>query len=178
MNSLRFALALSFTLCASAFAATAQADAFLKIDSIPGESVEAAHKDEIVVDTFAFGASSNASPGTGGASGVPKFDALTFTHLTDRASVALLLAVTRGQALKSAVLSVRKPGSTSDYLKVTLSDVMVTSVKIAGGDKTPAREEVTLRFAKITFEYFATQRDGKTVPAGKMAWDLSANRAL
>jgi type VI secretion system secreted protein Hcp len=176
MNTLRFAL--FFVVCASAFAATAQADAFFKIETIPGESTDAAHKDEIVVESFAFGASSNVSPATGMAAGVAKFDALTFTHLTDRASAVLLLAVVRGQALKSAVLSVRKPGSTSDYLKITLSDVMVTSVKVAGGDKEPAREEVTLRFTKITFEYFATQRDGKTVPANRMGWDLAANKAL
>jgi len=178
MNNFRLAFALSLAMCTSALATTAQADAFLKLDTIAGEATDAAHRDEIVVSSYAFGAASSASPTAGGASGVPKFDALTFSHLTDRASAALLLAVARGQQFKSAVLSVRKPGSTSDYLKVTLSDVIVTSVKIAGTDNEPAREEVTIRFAKIVFEYFVTQRDGKLGTASRMGWDAAASKAL
>jgi type VI secretion system secreted protein Hcp len=174
----RFAFALSFALCVLTVAATAQADAFLKLDSIPGESSDKAHKDEITVDSFTFGSSSSSSLTSGAASaGKVQFDVLSFSHHVDRASAALLLAVARGTVLKSAVLTARKGGSTHDFIKVTLSDVLVTSVKIVGDDDDGAREEVTLRFGKITFEYFNVA-DGKSTPAGKMGWDIVTNKAL
>jgi len=170
----RFALPLCLALCA--VATTAHADAFLKLDTIAGESVDKAHKDEIVVERFSFGSSSSASVTAAAASaGKVQFDALSFVHKVDRASAALLLAVARGQVLRTAVLTARKAGSTDEYLKVTLTDVIVTSVKIAGQGGEVAQEEVTLRFGKITFEYFGG-KDGKA--GGKMGWDLGANKAI
>jgi type VI secretion system secreted protein Hcp len=178
MNN-RFAFALYFAVCVVSVAATAQADAFIKLDTIAGEATDKAHKDEIVVDSFTFGSSSSSSLTSGAASvGKAQFDVLTFSHHVDRASAALLLAVAKGTSLKSAVLTARKGKSTHEFLKVTLSDVLVTSVKIVGDDDDGAREEVTLRFGKITFEYFTVLPDGKSVPAGKMGWDVVTNKAL
>jgi type VI secretion system secreted protein Hcp len=176
----RFAFAWVLALCALSLTTAAQADAFIKIDTIAGEATDAAHKDEIAIQSFSFGSSSSSSF-TAGASSVGKvqFDALSFTHQTDRASAALLLAVARGQVLKTAVLTARKKGTTADYLKVTLTDVLVSSVKVAGTADEPAREEVVLRFGKIVFEYFSVNpRDGRVTAAGRMAWDVAANRAL
>lgn len=175
----RFASALSFTLCVLSVATTVQADAFLKLDTIPGEATDKAHKDEIVIDSFSFGSSSSSSLTAGAASaGKVQFDALTFSHRVDRASAALLLAVARGQMLKTAVLTARKGTSTHEFLKVTLTDVLVTSVKVVGDDDDGAREEVTVRFGKISFEYFSVLPDGKSSPAGKMGWDVVTNKAL
>jgi type VI secretion system secreted protein Hcp len=176
MNN-RFAFALS--LCVLSVAVTAQADAFIKLDTISGEATDKAHKDEIAVDSFTFGSSSSSSLTSGAASaGKAQFDVLTFSHHVDRASAALLLAVARGTMLKSAVLTATKGNSTHPFLKVTLSDVLVTSVKIVGDDDDGAREEVTLRFGKITFEYFNVLPDGKSSPAGKMGWDVVTNKAM
>ena len=173
------------TLCVALFgpsfgagfgASTAQAQVYLKIDGIAGEATEPGHKDEIGVRDFTYGA--EAAIGLGGAAGASvgkaKFEALAFTHFLDRASASLMLALAKGQHIKSAVLTVRKPSAPSEFLRITLTDVLVSSVK-ASSDGTNVEEAVTLAYAKIQIEYFTSTRDGKLVPGSKMSWDITKN---
>jgi len=44
-------------------------DYFLRIDGVPGSSTDAKHKGEIEVESFSFGVSNQASPGTGAGGG-------------------------------------------------------------------------------------------------------------
>lgn len=179
MTVLRISLATvlwASTLCAAA----AHAQAYVKIDTIQGESTDASYKDAIAIDSYSFGASSPSTVAGGGGASIGKatFDAIQFTHRVDRATAGLLSALAKGTHLKTAVLSVRRSAATAESMKVTLTDVIVTSVKVAGSADEPAREEVTLRFGKIQIEYFMQQKDGKTVPAGKFGWDIAKNTAI
>ena len=63
-------------------------DIHLKIDGIKGESTDARHRDEIVVDSWTWGVANAAPPagGGGGGAGKPSFSDLSFTHRVDRAS--------------------------------------------------------------------------------------------
>ncbi len=169
------------TLCVASFgasfgASTAQAQVYLKIDGIAGEVAEPGHKDEIGVRDFTYGAEAAVSlGGAGGASvGKAKFEAFSFTHFLDRSSASLMLALAKGQHIKSAVLTVRKPSAPSEFLKITLTDVLVSSVKTSS-DGTNVHEAVTLAYAKIQIEYFTSTRDGKLVPGSKMSWDVTKN---
>jgi len=177
MNLRHIGFSLAVALWVSAFGASAaHAQAYLKIDGVLGEATDAVHKDEIVVGAYSYGA--QAAVGSGGAAGTSvgkaSFDALSFTHKLDRASATLMLALAKGRHFKTAVLTVRKSSTPSEFLKVTLTDVLVSSVKTSG-DGQEAQESVTLVYTRIEVEYFVTQRDGKLVPGSKMSWDLTKN---
>lgn len=149
----RCALGSAALLGALTIAPTANADdVFLQLDGIPGESADAAFRDQIVINTFQLGVTR-----TSGA----QFDALTVTKRVDRSSPRLFEAAATGQLIRRAVLSSRKPGSKTPtaYYKITLSDVQVTSVKISEG--TELLESVSFSFGKIEIEYMQQDASGQ-----------------
>ena len=118
-------------------------DAFLKIDGIPGESVDAKHKGEIDVLAFSWGVSQAGSAGSGGGGGAGKavFDDLLVVAHTSKASPLLWQACASGKHVKSAVLTCRRPGkSPVEFLKITLTDVLVASYELDGSDDEPAMD--------------------------------------
>ena len=79
-------------------------DYFLKIDGIPGESLDAKHKDEIEVLSWSWGETNEPPPASGGGAGSGKV-AMTDLHVSAdlaRASPQLLLACASGKHIKSA----------------------------------------------------------------------------
>src|SRR5437868_11414365 len=107
-------------------------DAFLKIDGIEGESQDHKHGKEIEIISYSFGATQPGSSATGGGAGTGKVSMadIHFTHGIDKASPKLMLACCTGDHIKSAILSVRKAGGSQlEYLVMTLSDVLVSSVQ-------------------------------------------------
>ncbi len=85
----------------------APTDIHLKLDRIKGESTSARHKDEIVVERWAWGAANPAPAATGGGGGAGRatFSDLTFTHRAERVSPALWEACATGRHVRDAVLS-------------------------------------------------------------------------
>lgn len=141
-------------------------DAFIKIDGIEGESPDSKHGKEIQLLSFSFGADQPASSNTGSGAGQGKVNMhdVTFIHYVDKASPKLLVACATGQHIPSAILTGRKAGGDQqDYMVVTLSDVVVSSVQAAGqtanSDGAPT-ESVSLNFTKINFEYKEQGSDG------------------
>jgi len=110
-------------------------DAFLKLDGIKGESLDSKHKGEIDILSFAFGAAqtgTQASGGGGGAGKVQIFD-MNFVKKVDASSPLLFLNCASGTHIKEANLTVRKAGGQQlEYLKIKLTDVLVSSVKPHG----------------------------------------------
>jgi len=114
-------------------------DYFLKIDGIAGGSTDDAHKDEIEVFSFSWGVTNSGSMsfGSGGGEGKATFHDLNFTHSVDKASPVLMQSCASGQHLKEAVLVARKSsseGTGQEFLKITLSDVLVSSYQVSGQD--------------------------------------------
>ena len=139
-------------------------DAFLKIDTIEGESPDSKHGKEIQLASFSFGADQPASSNIGGGAGTGKVNMhdLSILHQVDKASPKLFLACATGQHIKNAVLSVRKAGGEQqDYLIVTMEDVVVSSVQASGqsGDGSPM-ENVHLNFTQIKVEYKVQDEKG------------------
>src|SRR5690348_11028482 len=105
------------------------ADYFLKIDTIPGESTDDKHKDEIDVESWTW---SETQPGTfsgGGGGGAAKVNMgdFSFTMYTNKSSPKLMLACATGQHIPTAVLTCRKAGTEQqEYLRVTMSDLLVS----------------------------------------------------
>lgn len=130
----------------------------IKIDTIEGMSEIDGFAGQIQVETFSWGMSqtTNFASSEGGGAGRVNMSDLTFTHSVDKASPKLMLACCMGTHLKEAILTCRKVGGDSgvDFLKITLTDVLVSGVQAAGSNSgdTP-NESVSLAFAEYKVEY-------------------------
>jgi type VI secretion system secreted protein Hcp len=161
---------LVLTFGALALAATlschAASDFYLKIDGIDGESTSDQHAGEIEILSFSWGVSNSGSmsSGSGGGAGKASFQDISFVRRLDKASPKLMLACATGQHIPSAILVCRKSGGdgrSEAYYKITLNDILVSSVSTSGnsGGDLPT-ESFSLNFAKIEWEYVPLSVDG------------------
>jgi len=156
-------------------------DYFLKIDGIPGESLDDKHKDEIQLVSFSWGATQDVERhgGAGGGAGRAHFQDFHFTMRVNKASPQLFLATVSGKHIKEALLSVRRAVKVQlEYLKIKFSDVLVTSFEQAAADGDAPEEMVGLAFGRIQFEYRPQQPNGALAASIKAGWDLSKNLKL
>jgi type VI secretion system secreted protein Hcp len=110
-------------------------DAFLKLDGIKGESADAKHKGEIDIESFSWGLSQTGTSAQGGGGGAGKVKVHDFTIIkrTDASSPLLMLNCANGAHIKEANFVVRKAGGEQlEYLKIKLTDVLVSSYKPHG----------------------------------------------
>jgi type VI secretion system secreted protein Hcp len=151
---------------------------FLKIDGIPGESQDAKHKEEIELVSFSWGVTHGAlgpSVGVGSGAGRAQFKDLQAVMHVSKASPQLFLATASGKHIKEANLSVRKAGKAQvEYLKIKLTNVIVSSFEESGGGDTPL-ETVAFNFGQINVSYAAQQQTGALGAAVEATWDLSQN---
>lgn len=155
-------------------------DMFIKIGDIKGESKDAVHKTEIDVLAWSWGISNSGSAHMGGGAGAGKVNVqdLSFTKYVDSASPPLLMAGCKGTHYDTADLVVRKAGDTPlEYIKIQLTEVMVTSVSTGGsGGEDRLTENVTLNFAKFKFSYQKQAAKGaKQDGAIDVVYDIAAN---
>lgn len=163
----REATAADFAALAGIVAAQDSGDFFLKVDGIEGSSVRDGHEGEIEFSSMKWGVSNGAANGS--SAGKPVFANLALASAsTGKAGPPLMQAAASGQVIKQAVFSARRTieGETSDFLVITLSDVIVSSYRIS--DSGMAKEEIELSFSKIVIDY-----DDGTARAG---WDLKAGK--
>jgi type VI secretion system secreted protein Hcp len=156
-------------------------DVFLKLDGVPGESTDAKHKDEIDLLSFNFGATRDATGGTGGGgAGKVQFHDFSFVMRTNKSSPRLLQHTADGKHIESGIVTLRKAGKEQlEYLVIKLSDLLVTSHQTGadaqGADNVPM-EQVTLNFSKIEYEYRPQKADGSADTPIKMSWDIKTNK--
>jgi type VI secretion system secreted protein Hcp len=159
-------------------------DAFLKLDGIKGESADAKHKGEIDITSFSWGLSQTGSQATAGGGGAGKvaFQDISFIKKTDASSPLLMLNCANGTHIKEGNFVVRKAGGTQlEYLKLKLTDILVSSFKdhgsISGGDI--PTESLSLNFAKVEYSYQQQGADGKAQGGPILAgWDVKANQKV
>ena len=157
-------------------------DMFIKIKGIEGESRDDKHKKEIDVLAWSWGLSQSGSAHMGGGAGAGKVNVqdLSFTKYTDSATHALVLACCNGEHIEEAVFVVRKAGKEPlDYIKITLNEVIVSSVSTGGsGGEDRLTENVTLNFAKFKLEYTPQKADGTGDAAKTAGWDIAENKKV
>jgi len=69
-----------------------------------------------------------------------------------------------------------KPGKAPlEFLKITLTDVTVSSYEIDGSDDELPLDQIALSFAKVEMAYTPQDPTGKAAPPVKAAWDLKKN---
>lgn len=159
-------------------------DYFMKIDGIPGESLDSKHKGEIDVLAWSWGevqpAAAGPGPGGGAGGGKVQMQAFNFTAATSKASPNLMLACASGKHFKSAVLTARKAGKQqAEFLTFSLSDVLVSAYQVGGseGEVLPM-DSVSLGFSKIQVEYKEQKPDGSLGASIKAGWDVKQNKAF
>ena len=155
-------------------------DMFLKLYPIKGESLDSKHKDQIDIQSYSFGASQGGGwhSGTGGGKGKVDIQDMHFTHYVDAASSGLFQATTQGLHIDKAVFVVRKAGGKDalEYLKITLEEVLVSSVQCSShsGDER-LMESFSLNFRKITYEYNTQTEKGGKGSGTPVTYDVAAN---
>lgn len=158
-------------------------DIFLKINGIEGEALDEAHKNEIEVLSFNWQVLQESSmhAGSGGGAGKATVEDFEFEHYVDRASPNLMKYCLTGKHIQEVRLTVRKAGgSPFEYLKMTFGDVIVTSVRPAGGsaDEPRVKEAVRLSFARIRQEYAVQNAQGGSGGAVTAGFDIKGNKEL
>jgi len=155
------------------------ADMFIKIEDIKGESTDDKHKDAIEVLSWNWGVTQAGTMhmGTGGGAGKVHVQDLTFTKLVDKASPILIKYACSGKHVPSALLTVRKAGGTAlEYVKITISDLLITSVSLGGTGGVQLSETVTLNFSKVKFEYVPQKTAGGGGEGSiQVGWDIGKN---
>lgn len=179
MNRLLLSAATAFALLAAS-SSQAAVDMFLDLGKdIPGESTDKTHPNAVDVLSWSWGMSNSGTTHLGGDAGAGKasFQDLSLTKYVDKASPKLMLACANGGHLATATLIVRKAGTTPvEYIKITMTEVMVTSVSTGGsGGEDRLTENVTLNFAKVDFSYVPVDIKGGLGTAIEMNWDIAAN---
>lgn len=161
----------------------AQVDYFLKIDGVDSESTDEKHKGSIELESFSWGETQSGTAGRGGGAGAGKVQPQDFNFVkrVDKGSPVLFVGCATGQHFKTAVLTARKAGGgQQDYLKVTMSDVLVSSYQVGGsanGEIVPT-EQVTLNFAKLEMSYKEQKADGSLGGEVKQIYDFAANKKV
>ena len=162
-------------------------DAFLKIDGIPGESTDDAHKDWIEVLSYNTGisqtASGSASSGGGASAERADFQDFSIVKTLDKASPKVAVACADGSHIKEVKLELcRAGGDKLKYMEYKMSNCIVSSVRPGGssqGVETLPLEEVTFVYGKIEWTYTQQKRADGT-GGGNVAggWDLQANKKV
>lgn len=154
-------------------------DMFIKIGDVKGESRDKTHKEEIDVLAWSWGMSNSGSAHVGGGAGAGKVNVqdLSFTKYIDKSTPDLMLACCNGKHYPTATLVVRKAGEQPlEYLTITMTEVMVTSVSTGGsGGEDRLTENVTLNFAKVKVDYKEQTKTGTGGATPSMAWNIAEN---
>lgn len=155
-------------------------DMFLKLDGIKGESKDHKHPDEIHIESFSWGLSQTGAHGVGGGGGAGKVNVhdISITKFLDKSSPELMLACCNGKHIPSGLVTVRKAGETPvEYLKIKLTDILISGIQHAGHGSDLLTESLSLNFAKFNLEYQEQGADGKAKGGPvTIGWDIKANQ--
>jgi type VI secretion system secreted protein Hcp len=153
-------------------------DIFLKLDTIKGESKDTTHKGEISVESFSLRLENGGdwADGGGGGAGKVSFHDLKVHKHADASTPALMQACASGQHIATGVLTVRKAGGKQEeYYKVSMKNILVTSISNTGSDSGKPTEEVTLNFEEIKLDYKEQAEGGSSGGVIKFGWNLKQN---
>lgn len=156
----------------------ANADFYLKVDTIEGESEATGFEKQMQIESWSFGASNagSSSVGTGMGTGKVSMQDFHFVIQNGKASVQLFLATCKGNHIPQAILSCRKTGGDGNpytYYKVTFGDLVLSSFNTGGsnGSGVLPMESISFNFTRITHEYFQQKADGTVALTNTVSYD-------
>jgi len=159
-------------------------DGFIKIEGIPGESMDDQHKDWIEVTHFDHAleqpASATASSVGGATAERINHKPFVIEHLIDKASPKIYEACCKGTHIKEINFELcRAGGDKVKYFEIKLTQALITKVEPKGtaNDEGFPSERVYFTYGKIEWKYVQQKREdgtgGGTIAAG---WDLTTNK--
>lgn len=138
----------------------AQADYFLKLDGIDGESRDRTHQKWIEIHSWSWGEANVGASSSGAAGGKVSVQDMHFTCPINAASPLLFKACATGQHIKKATLSCRQAADKhKEYLQINLADCLVSSYEPGGTSDGRAKvddrptESLSLNFQKMEMIY-------------------------
>lgn len=178
----RTLLVLGFIALSSVFSAQATIDMFINFGAtIKGESLDKVQgpKGDCDVLAWSWGMSHSGTThaGDGGGGGTANFHDISLTKWVDSASTGLMTALAKNSHLAQVVLLIRRTGSEpTNYIEMTLEDVIVTSLSTGGSaGEDRLSENVTLNFAKVKFDYYQLDQAGVVGAAKTFGWNIPDN---
>jgi type VI secretion system secreted protein Hcp len=153
-------------------------DYFLKIEGIEGESQDKTHKNEIEIESIAFGVAQGGGMGYGGGGGVGKatFQDISFTKKVDKATLKISEACASGKHIPTIVFTARKAGQNPhEFLLVTANDVIITGHSYSGSPSGEMFESVSFNFTKIKFKYNEQNEKGGNKGGNEFGWNIKQN---
>lgn len=150
-------------------------DVFLKVidssgRSVPGDVTGAGpHSGEIQILSWSWGAGHFASVGQGG---TPPVDMSLIKYL-DRSSIPLFVACAGGKQFQSATLTLVKAGERPfEFLRITMTNVFVTSLDDSEGGEDRPTESISLAFEKVKIDYHAQDASGRLGASTSATWNF------
>ncbi len=157
-------------------------DMYMKIEGANGESKDANHKDWSDIRSFAWGATQPGSMSTGGGGGTGKasFNDLHIVAVIDRAAPAVMKHCATGKHLSKVEVSVCKAGGEQvEYSRITLEDVLVTSVQYTGNhDGDAMMVSYAFQAARVKQQYWEQTDKGGKGAESVVAYDIKQNKAV
>lgn len=157
-------------------------DMYMKIEGANGEAKDANHKDWTDIRSFAWGATQPGSMSTGGGGGTGKasFNDLHVVAVIDRAAPAVMKHCATGKHLSKIEVSVCKAGGEQvEYSRITLEDVLVTSVQYTGNhDGDAMMVSYAFQAAKVKQQYWEQTDKGGKGAESVVAYDIKQNKAV
>jgi type VI secretion system secreted protein Hcp len=159
---------------------------YLKLEGIDGESEESGYEKQIEMLSVSWGVSKPHSfhYGSGGSSaGNPTASDVSVMKMYDKASPTLFQYCTIGKTIPTATLTFTKPAGDNqtklEYLVVTLTDVLVTSLQASGsgGDMHGLSESLSLGFKKMELAYKSQEDTGVEGASNQKSYDFTTGVA-
>lgn len=157
-------------------------DMFLKVDGVSGESNDSNHKNWTDIHSFSWGATQpgNMDVGGGGGAGKVNFKDLSVVALVDKSTPAILKYCASGKHVNSVEVSICKAGGSQvEYSRITLTDVLVTSVGFTGtaGNDTLG-VTFTFQAAKVKQQYWEQSDKGGKGAEVSAGWSIKENKEM
>ena len=156
-------------------------DMFLKIDGVIGESTNDKYREWIDVLSFGWGATHPTTlTSTGGStSGKVQIQDFSFVKQPDIATAKLFRGVATGQHFKEATLSlVKAGGSQQEFMRLKMSDVLITGYQTGGSAGMLPAEQVSFSFSKVELATAQVRADGSISGWDEVSFDIMANKSL
>ncbi len=159
-------------------------DYFLKIEGIPGESMDDKHKEEIELESWSWGETQSGAAshgGAGGGAGKVSMQDFHFVMTINKASPNLFLHCATGKHIAKAQLTCRKAGDKpQEYMKIYFKDLLISSFQTSGanGSGMLPQEQISFNFSEIKYEYSPQKADGSLASPIVFGYDVKANKKV
>lgn len=166
---------------AAAAVGTTDAQVFLKLDGIAGESTHKDFPGWIELYDFGWGARNTGNSATGGGAGAGKSQPtnVVFTAQTSKATPLMLKSTVSGKHISTGQVVMTRGGAkeqTIQFIKLDLTDVGLDFLKVDMLAEGLPTDRGSLTFSRVKFAYYPQSADGGLSDPVIVEWDTRSNK--